>query len=118
MAATPDKLLLTNSVSGRGILVTATASGSANTIHTGVSGASSMDEVWLYAYNSWTGSVQLTVLWGGVQQPNDEIIQQVPPKAGRYNIADGRLINGNLLIKAYADQANTVVVDGFVNRLT
>jgi hypothetical protein len=78
-----------------------------------------LDEVWLYATNNWTGSATLILLWGA--QPNNESYLTIPNKAGRYNLADGRLIASGLSINAFIDTPHSgaeIIVDGFVNRLT
>ena len=73
--ATYTKAILSGSTDGKQILVTATTS-SGTTIHTAVSGTTNIDEVWLYATNNDTASVNLTILWGGSTSPNDYIQRQ------------------------------------------
>lgn len=116
--ATFTKNLLSGSTNGKQILISGTASGSANTIHTAVSGTSNLDEIFLYVYNSSTSAVELTVLWGGTTQPDNEIKVTVPPKAGRTLVCDGMLLQNSLVVKAFAGTTNVLVVDGFVNSIT
>jgi hypothetical protein len=49
--ATFSKVLLSGSTNGASVLVAATST-PGTTIHTAVSGTSSLDEIWLYADNS------------------------------------------------------------------
>jgi len=118
--ATFTKEKLSASTDGRAIKVAATAT-AGTTIHTGSSTASTYDEVWLYAQNTSTASVKLTVEWGGTTSPDDLIELTVQPEAGLVTIAPGLLIKGNatpLVIRAFAATANVITMHGFVNRIT
>jgi hypothetical protein len=111
---TKDKL--SASTNGKGVKVVATAT-VGTTIHTAVSGTSSFDEVWLYAYNGHTADVTLTIEWGEATVPDGNIIVTIPYKSGRYLVADGRLINNSLVVKAFASVANVIILDGYVNKI-
>lgn len=115
---TITKQLLSGSVNGKSILVAATTSGSATPIHTAVSGTSSIDEIYLYAYNDATSSLQLSILWGSTTEPNDVIRSTIPAQSSRTLLMDGRLLQNNLIIKAYAAVGNWITVDGFINNIT
>jgi len=115
--ATYSKLFLSGSSAGKQILIAATTSASATQIHTAVAGSSSMDEVWLYAYNDSTGSSVLSLLWGGTVEPNDVVRISMLPRAGRNLIADGKLLANSNVISAYSDVANVIAIDGFINRI-
>ncbi len=116
MPQTVTKNKLSGSTNGKGIKVVATAS-TGTTIHAAVSGTSSFDEVWLYAYNGHTTDVALTIEWGETTVPDGNIILTIPTKAGRYLVADGRLLNNSLVITAFASVANVIIVDGFINAI-
>lgn len=116
MAQTYSKVLLSGSTQGKGIKVVATAT-LGTTIHTAVAGTSSMDEVWLWAYNGHTAQVVLTVEWGEATVPDGNIIQTIPSKSGRFIVTDGRLLQNGLVITAFAATANVIVIDGYVNRI-
>ena len=118
--ATFTKEKLSASTDGRAVKVVATAT-AGTTIHTGSSTASTYDEVWLYAQNTSTSAVKLTVEWGGTTSPDDLIELTVQPEAGLVTIAPGLLIKGNatpLVIRAFAATANVITMHGFVNRIT
>jgi hypothetical protein len=115
---TYTKLNLSGSSFGQQILVTATTSGSATPIHTAVAGSSSFDEIWLYAYNDATASVQLSILWGATTEPASVNRTTIASKAGRTLITDGKLLQNGLTISAYAAAGSFITVDGFINRLT
>src|SRR5882724_10873274 len=108
------KQMLSGSVNGKQIKITATTSGSANNIHTAVAGSGSFDEIWLYAYNDFTGSVTLNLNWGGTTEPDNKITVTVPSLSGRTLVCDGMLLNNGLTVKAYAATANEIMIDGFV----
>lgn len=117
MAQAFTKALLSGSTNGKGIKVTGTATGSSVTIHTAVSGTSSFDEIWLYAYNGHTADVTLTIEWGEATVPDGNIVVSVPFKNGRQIVVDGRLLQNGLAVKAFASQANVIVIDGYVNQI-
>ena len=113
---TLTKLPLSASVNGKRILISATTSASANPIHTAVTGSSAVDEIWLYAYNEFTASVLVSVLWGGTVEPNDVNRVYVTSVAGKTLIVDGQLLQDGLTVSIYAGTANKINIDGFVNR--
>ena len=66
-------------------------------------------------------NVRLTVQWGGITAVDDDITYTMTNQNGLYLIASGLLIKGNvtpLVVRAYADVANTVVMHGYVNRIS
>ncbi len=115
--ATFSKRILSGSTSGRGILIAATAT-AGTAVHTAVAGASDIDEVYLYAVNSSTTDVKLTIEFGGVTGPNDLIEYTVPAENGLHLIVPGLPMNGGLAIAAFAGTTNVIVVFGWVNRIT
>jgi hypothetical protein len=119
--ATYTKQKLSGSTDGKAIKVAATAT-AGTTIHTGSSTATTYDEVWLYAMNTSTTAVKLTVEWGGTTSPDDLIELTVQPEAGLVTVAPGLLIKGNasaaLVIRAFAGTANVITIHGFVNQIT
>lgn len=116
MAQQFTKNKLSASTNGKGILVVATSS-TGTTIHTAVTGTASFDEVWLYAFNSHTADVTLTLEWGETTVPTGNIVVTIPFNAGRFLIVDGRLLNNTLSITAFASVASKIVIDGFVNQI-
>lgn len=107
--------LLSGSTNGKGIKVAATAT-PGTLIHTAIAGTSSVDEVWLWAYNGHTADVLLTLEWGGVAVPDDNVIVNIPTKQGRFLLVEGRLLQNGLVIRAFAANANLIVIDGFANQ--
>lgn len=107
---------LSGSTNGKGIKIVATAT-LGTTVHTAVSGTSSFDEIWLYAYNGHTADVVLTIQWGEATVPDGNTIITIPFKQGRFLVIDGRLLNNSLVVTAFASVANVIVLDGFVNEV-
>lgn len=119
--ATYTKVKLSGSTDGRAVKVAATSIGSGTTIHTGSTTSTTYDEVWLYANNTSTSAVKLTVGWGGTTDPDDLIEVTIQPEAGLVAIAPGLLIKGNataLIVKAAAGTADVITIHGFVNQIT
>jgi len=116
MAQAFTKALLSASTNGKGIKVVAVAT-AGTLIHTAVAGTSSLDEIWLYAFNSHTVDVVLTIEFGEATAPDGNIVITIPFKQGRFLVVDGRLLQNGLTVKAFASVANVVIIDGFVNQI-
>jgi len=118
--ATFTKTLLSGSTRGRGIKVAATAT-PGTTIHTTGTSASTIDEVWLYAYNGHSSDVLVTIEYGGTTSPDDTIKVTIPAQSGLVLIAPGLTLTGDgsagLVVKAFAATADVVTIHGFVNRI-
>lgn len=115
------KVKLSGSTNGRGIKVAATAT-AGTTIHTTGTSATTMDEVWLYAHNSDSAGVILTIELGGATAPDDNIVLTVPSKSGLTLVVPGLILTGTgsvgLTVAAFAGTANKIVVTGYVNRIS
>jgi len=116
--ATFTKRLLSGSTDGKAIKVVQTAT-AGTTIHTAVSGTSDIDEVWLYAHNSSSAVVKLTLEWGEASAPDGHIEINIGAEGtGLVLIAPGLLLQNSLVIKAFAGTANVVTITGYVNRIS
>ncbi len=105
---------------GLGILVAATAT-AGTAIHTASTTTTTIDELWLYAYNNETSSVVLTVEFGGVTAPKDVIKSTITSQSGLVLICAGLVIQGNAtakVVRAFAGTANKISIFGYVNRIT
>ena len=114
--ATFTKVLLSGSTNGKAIKVVATAS-TGTTIHTCPSGTSSLDEIWLYAVNSSSTASKLTIEWGQTTAPDGNIELTIPAESGLVLVVPGLLLQNSLVVTAFADAANVVLVHGYVNRV-
>jgi hypothetical protein len=114
--ATYAKQFLSGSTNGRLIKVIATTS-PGTTIHTSVAGTSDIDEVWLWATNTSTSNVKLTLEYGGTTSPDDLIEVTILPKSGLTLIVQGLVLQNSLIIKAFAASANVINIGGYVNRV-
>lgn len=111
------KQLLSGCTNGKQIKVTATAT-PGTTIHTAVSGTSDFDEIWIYANNVTSGEVKLTIEWGGTTDPDNLLEVTIPAEQGLVLVVPGLLLQNSLVVKAFADTANAILISGFVNRIT
>ena len=105
---------------GLGVKVAATAT-AGTAIHTASTTTSTIDEIWLYAVNSSTSSVKLTIEWGEATAPDGNIEVTILPEAGLVTVIPGLLLQGNAtakVVRAFAGTANVIVMHGFVNRIT
>jgi hypothetical protein len=115
--ATFSKKKFSGSTDGLPIKIGATSIGSADTIHTAITGTDGFDEVWLYAQNSSESNVKLTILWGGTTDVDHTIEFTVAAKEGLKCVIPGLIIQNAKIIKAFAETANVLTVLGFVNRI-
>ena len=105
---------------GLGTLVVATAT-LGTTIHTGANVATTVDEVWLYANNTHSSAVTLTIEFGGVAAKDKIQTSLALSPGGLILICAGLVLQGNTtpkVITAFAGTASVVSVFGFVNRIT
>lgn len=115
------KTLLSGSTQGKAIKVAATAT-TGTTIHATGTSSSVIDEVWLYAFNSSTGPVSLTVEYGGTTAPDQNIVLSVPAQSGLTLVVPGLILTGTgtaaNTVSAFAGTANVITISGYVNRIS
>lgn len=113
------KRKLSGSTDGKPIKVVATAT-AGTTIHTAVAGttAGTFDEIWLWAYNSHTAAVELTIEFGGATAPDQNIKVTLPSKGGLVLVVPGLILQNGLTVAAFAGTANVITISGFVNTMT
>lgn len=114
------KHVLSGSTNGIPILVVGTSSGTATTIHTAVS-TPSLDEIWLYGFNTSASAELLTIEWGGTTDPGQIFEKTLPPLGthpdGLVTIVPGLLLTNSLVVKAFSASGNVIVLSGYVNRV-
>ena len=119
--ATFTKVALSGSTQGKAIKVAATAS-TGTTIHATGTSSSIIDEVWLYAYNSSTGPITLTIQYGGTTAVDNDIKVDIPPTSGLTLVVPGLILTGTgaaaNTVYAYAGTTNVVTISGYVNRIS
>lgn len=114
---TYSKQLLSGSTNGKGIKVAQTAT-AGTLIHTAVSGTSSFDEIWLYAHNTSSAAVKLTLEWGEATAPDGNIEITIGAEGtGLILVAPGILLQNGLVVRAFAGTANVLNIFGYVNRI-
>lgn len=109
---------LSGSTDGKPVKVAATAS-TGTTIHTATSGSGDIDLVTLYATNNDAdGEVRtLTLEWGTTTAADGNVVVPIPAKAGWVLVCERIPIMNSLLITAFADEANDVLINGRVERV-
>lgn len=119
--ATFSKQILSGSTNGAPVKVAATAS-TGTTIHATGTSSSTLDEVWLYAYNSHSAAVVLTVQFGGITSPDNDIKISIPSQSGLTLVVPGLILKGTgsaaTTVYAYAGTANVITLSGYVNRIS
>jgi len=113
--ATFIKVELSGSTDSAPIDVAATAT-PGTLIHT--AHATSLDEVWIYAFNTAGAKRTLTVEFGGVAGKDLIICDLAKAGVGVIIVVSGNLLTNSLLVRAFADVANDVSIVGWVNRIT
>lgn len=111
-----EKRQLSASTSGTPISITATAT-AGTTVHTSVAGFTAEDEIYLYATNSHSSAVLLTIEFSGAAVKNN-IIFSVPADDGLYLMLPGLILNGAVVVKAFAATTAVINVSGYVHRIT
>src|SRR3990167_1837937 len=117
--ATARKRKLSGSTDGRMIKVVQTAT-PVDTIHTAVAGttAGTFDEIWLWAVNSDTTARKLTIEYGGATSPDCLIELTIPPESGLVLVVPGFILQNTLVVTAFCETANVVMIGGYVNSVT
>jgi len=119
--ATYTKVLLSASSQGQPITVVATAS-SGTTIHATGTSSSIIDEMWLYANNTSSSPVLLTVQFGGTASPQNSKPITLAPQSGDVLIVAGLPLTGDgtnaTTTRAFAATASVVTISGYVNRIS
>ena len=121
MATTFSKVLLSGSTNGKAVKVVQTVT-AGTTIHATGTSATILDEIWIYAVNSSSSSVKLTIEWGEATVPDGNIEVTVLPEAGLVTIIPGLVLSGTgsaaTTVKAFAGTTNVIMLSGYVNRIT
>ena len=118
--ATFTKNKLSGSTDGLAVKLTGTNTAGAVTVHTSVAGTTAgvFDEIWIYASNTSTSSVKLTIEWGTTTAADGNIEVTILPEAGLVTIVPGLILQNARLVKAFAGTADVILLTGFVNSIT
>ena len=97
-------------------MVNSISTSSVTPIHTSITSSTAYDEIYIYATNNSNSPAALTMCWGGTGSVNQLPIG-IPNSVGRVCVCDGMLLNNSLIASAYASISNSILIDGFVNRI-
>jgi hypothetical protein len=121
MANDVKRIPLSGTTQGKGIKIAATAT-PGTTLHTTGTGAVDVDVVWIYITNSDTTARKVTVEWGGVTVPDDNIELTIPAESGLTLVIPGLSLLGTgsagNIIRAFCATTNVCVAFGYVDRVT
>lgn len=109
--------ILSASTDGKAVKVVATAT-TGTTIHTAVAGTSDIDEITLYANNTSSAAVKLTVEWGTTTAADGNIEKTIQPESGLLMVVPRLRLQNGLLVTAFAGTANVILITGGVDRYT
>jgi len=109
---------ITGNTNGRQKKIAGTTSGTADTLHTATGVSGEIDEVYAQACNIDTSPIELTLLLGGITNPDDYAVFSIPPRSGYVQVLDGVRFNGGVVIKAFAGTGNKINVKVDVNTIT
>ena len=117
--ATFTKKKLSGSTDGLAIKVTGTGTGSTVTVHTAVAGTTAgvFDEIWLYANNTSTSAVKLTLEWGTATAADGNIELSIAAESGLVLVVPGLILQNAKVVKAFAGTADVILLSGFVNAI-
>lgn len=118
--ATYSRVLLSGSTSGTPIVVSGTNTGTANTIHTAVSGSTSFDEIYIWASNVTGSAATLTIEFGNASDPGGHIVKaySVLANSPPIPIVTGQNLNGGLVVKAFGGTGSAINITGYANRIS
>lgn len=103
---------LSGSTDGQPIKVTGDATGSSVTVHTAVAGTSSFDEIYIFANNTTTTAVDVTIEFGGTTA-GDKIIRTIPAKTTKL-IVEGAPLQNDKVVTAFASTVDAINLYGKV----
>lgn len=118
--ATFTKNKLSGSTDGLAVKLTGNTSGGAVTVHTAVASTTAgiFDEIWIYANNTSTSAVKLTIEWGTATAADGNIEQTIAAEAGLVLIIPGLILQNSKIVKAFAGTADVILLTGYVNSIT
>lgn len=117
--ATFTKKKLSGSTDGLAIKVTGTSTAATVTVHTAVAGTTAgvFDEIWLYANNTTSSAVKLTLEWGTATATDGNIELTIAAEAGLVLVVPGLILQNSKVVKAFAGTADAILLTGFVNAI-
>jgi hypothetical protein len=117
--ATFTKNKLSGSTDGKAIKVTGTTTAATVTVHTAVAGTTTgtFDEIWVYANNTSATASKLTLEWGTATAADGNIEVTIAGEAGLVLVIPGLILQNSMVVKAFADAANVLLLTGYVNSI-
>ena len=113
-----SKIILSGSTDGQGIAIAGTTPSANTLVHTAATGAaSSVDEVYIYAYSTVTTPIAITLLWSTTGAGNRFTYTITGDDLGGLHlISPGLVLRNAKNIAAFVTTANVASIFGYVNR--
>tara|TARA_Y100000310_G_C20088591_1_gene537181 strand:- start:52 stop:396 length:345 start_codon:yes stop_codon:yes gene_type:complete len=99
---------------GTGIKIVQTTS-AGTLIHTAIAGATDIDEIWIWACNTDTSALTLTLEWGSADV--DDNIKMVIQPSETVLVVPGLILQNGLTVRGFCATANKINCFGYANRL-
>jgi hypothetical protein len=117
--ATFTKKKLSGSTDGLAIKVTGTSTAATVTVHTAVASTTAgvFDEIWLYANNTSSSAVKLTLEWGTATAADGNIELTIAAESGLVLVVPGLILQNAKVVKAFAATADVILLSGYVNAI-
>jgi hypothetical protein len=119
--ATFSKITLTQSNNGAGVFLTATAAPGV-LVHSTLTNADDIDEVWLYANNVSNADTTINIYWGNTGSTATIGPVTVQAYAGPTLISPGLILKGtgsaSSVVYATASATGSINLFGYANRIT
>ncbi len=114
-----SRQLLSGSTNGKPVKIAATST-LGTTIHTAIAGTASFDEMYVWVTNTDTAGHTLTIEYGGATDPDCLIAKalSIPASSPPIPILTGQVLQNGLVVTAFADTANKLLLTGYVNRIS
>lgn len=110
-----SRLSLSGASNGVGVAL----NNSSDTVVHATAGGSTLDEIWLYAANQGANTTTCTLYWGQTQTNGSQsIVTSLARNSGLTLLIPGLILRDGLYVSGRAGAASSIVVYGFVNRIT
>jgi hypothetical protein len=109
-----SKQLLSASDRGRNVNIGRAAS-PGTLVHT--AHPTSKDEVWLWACNTTSTDREIHIEFGAEVDTDDVTVVTIPGRCGWVPVVYGFLVTNSVTVRVWAEVADVINVNGFVNRI-
>ena len=87
-------------------------------VHVAPTATNGTDNVWVYAHNTGSATVNLTMQYAGTNATGTNFIMGIPAQAGLTLVAPGLVFESGSYVRAFAAHSGSIYLTGYVNRVT